>query len=146
MDEWVDPIREAEERLKVLLLGRSTAVTAAQAKTALRGALAELDGAGSGYGVGFAFVRGLGQVKGDGIQCLFVLTDGTRSACMRVEVSGRQIHLLGYPSGQRYPSDPDETLQAWMRRRLYRIAGAVPRGMRYEGLLIPRVHNIDGED
>jgi hypothetical protein len=135
VDEAENTVEAREESMRVQLAGASPAVTADQAAAGLAEAERELvEGRGSGYGVGFGYVKNFGSPRGlDGIRLEYAITDGERVANVHVIISGTRLATLGY---KRWPGEPDERLRAWALDGLYDLAGRIARsGDRYATLL-----------
>jgi hypothetical protein len=82
------------------------------------------DGKGSGYDLGFGFVRKIEDPGLDGQKLEFAMTDGTREATILAIVSGSAIASLAHEDP---PVTTDDELVAWAVERLYRRAGGIAR-------------------
>lgn len=120
--------------MRVQLAGDSSAVPRAEAEAGLAAAREDIEnGRGSGYGIGFGFVKTFGSPNGlDGVRVEFAITDGERCANLHAIVSGSQLAMLGQPG--RIATD-DEMI-AWMLDRLYQVTGAIPRGANRYAMLV----------
>jgi hypothetical protein len=140
VDAAENTVEAREESMQVQLAGASSAVTREDAEVGIAAARTDIkSGRGSGYGVGFGFVKSFGSPKGlDGIRIEFAITDGERVANVHAIVSGSELSMLGKG---RFSATDDEVLE-WMFERLYQIAGAILQSAnRYAKLLAS--HPID---
>jgi hypothetical protein len=134
--ESENTVEAREESMRIQLAGQSAAVSAPEAEAGLADAQRELaDGRGSGYGVGFGYVKNFGSPNLlDGIQLEYVITDGEHVANLHVIISGTRLGILGYTGGI---DDADGELRGWALDELYRLAGSIAIGEgRYTTLLM----------
>ncbi len=134
MDETENTVEAREESMRLQLGGGSAAVTAEEAAAGLAAAEHELEqGRGSGYGVGFGYVKNFGSPRGlDGIRLEYAIADGERVANVHAIISGTRLSILGYERS----AEPDERLLAWALDELYGQAGSIARSdNRYATLL-----------
>jgi len=75
--------------------------------------------------LGFGFVRNLG-VDGDRVRLLYVVTDGTRDACIQTIIPGSLLPRLSKVD------DIDE----WVYERLYRRVEGAELDIAYDALLL----------
>jgi hypothetical protein len=109
-------------------------VTAEDAARGLTEAQRESAGRGAGSGLGLGHVTNFGSPRGlDGIRLEYAITDGERTANLRVVISGTRLAILGF---SRSVEEPDAEPRSWVLDHLYQAAGSIARSHdRYATLL-----------
>jgi hypothetical protein len=134
VDEAENTVEAREQSMQLQLQGGSAAVTAEESSRGLAEAQQELAGRGTGYALGFGYVKNFGSPRGlDGVRLEYAITDGARTANVHVIISGTRLATLGFSRGL---EEPDEEVRGWVLDQLYQAAGAIARSQgRYETLL-----------
>ena len=116
-----DGVRDREDSLRAILLGNSDLAAPDEGQSAVQEAH---ENAGTDR-LGFGFVRNLG-VDGDRVRLLYVVTDGTRDACIQTIIPGSLLPRLSKVD------DIDE----WVYERLYRRVEGAELDIAYDALLL----------
>jgi hypothetical protein len=135
MGDAADPIQEREQSLRLQIAGQSAGASSEEAKRGIEAARVDVaEGRGSGYGVGFGFIKNFGAIDGQDGQTLgFAITDGTREANVHARISETQLGSV---------TAEEEDVASWISDRLYAIAGGIARDEdRY--LTILRMHPLN---
>jgi hypothetical protein len=126
--------------MQVQLAGNSSGVTREEAEAGLAAARADLEsGRGSGYVLGFGFVKNIGSPRGlDGLQVEFAITDGDRVANLHAVISGSRMSMLG----KQRLGEVDNKVLDWMFSRLYEKAGVISRSADRYAVLLTEAHPL----